>query len=168
MEEFYRNWYEKHIEKKVEAAQCHQKGDRIEDPRNDDAHCFNSKSQQDNIQASQAAERCQDPRHAPEDQISFVGDPTKVIYQNSDLTLYLEKEHHVKQTSFKVDSYSYNLKIEPKKQKPLEVDDIPDFLHEGLLYILDKIKQLYSPNSHNTAYVTLHQEDQISLNSGIN
>ena len=45
--------------------------------------------------------------------------------------------------------------------------DILDFLHDGLLHLMSKIKKYYNEKDANICYLTLHQTPMvIGLNSG--
>ena len=64
--------------------------------------------------------------------------------------------------NFKLDDHLYYLLIEAKKNSPIKLLDILDFLHAAIIHILDEIKNAYKSEEHNVAYLTLHQEPLLS------
>ena len=101
MEEFYRNCYEKYIEARAKPQKLQEEPGQRDNPVNDDAHCFRFNNQQDIKDASksevtsQSPDQCEGYSQSTEDQPLFVGDSTRVIFQNSDAILLLEKWHQL-------------------------------------------------------------------------
>ena len=91
-----------------------------------------------------------------------VSDPTKIAFENNDLKLVVVKSQFKRQVNFKLDDHLYYLLIEAKKNSPIKLLDILDFLHAAIIHILDEIKNAYKSEEHNVAYLTLHQEPLLS------
>ena len=91
-----------------------------------------------------------------------VRDPTKIAFENNDLKLVVVKSQFKRQVNFKLDDHLSYLLIEAKKNSPIKLLDILDFLHAAIIHILDEIKNAYKSEEHNVAYLTLHQEPLLS------
>ena len=95
---------------------------------------------------------------------SQIDAPEKIVYENESLKLYVTKGFFKRQRNFKLTDQLYHLKIvlKEKSKKFPKLVDILDFLHAGLIHILDEIKHFYANDDHNIAYLTLHQFPLIS------
>ena len=92
-----------------------------------------------------------------------------ILFENNDLQLFIEKAAFQRQKRFRFQDHLFHVKIK-LKQPNLGVPflkDILDFLHEGLLHLMLKIKNYYNEKDANICYLTLHQTPMvIGLNSG--
>lgn len=71
-------------------------------------------------------------------------DISKVIYESPELKLVIEKSFLKKQKVFRLDDHLFHVKVIPKTDaEPPLITDILDFLHAGLIQILDEIKSFY-------------------------
>ena len=98
-----------------------------------------------------------------------ISDLTDILFENNDLQLIIEKAAFQRQKRFRFQDHLFHVKIK-LKQSNLGVPflkDILDFLHDGLLHLMAKIKGYYNEKDANICYLTLHQSPMvIGLNSG--
>ena len=94
-----------------------------------------------------------------------------ILFENNELQLLIEKAAFQRQKRFRFQDHLFHVKIklkEPKNTVPF-LKDILDFLHDGLLHLMSKIKKYYNEKDNNICYLTLHQTPMvIGLNSGYN
>ena len=92
-----------------------------------------------------------------------------ILFENNDLQLFIEKAAFQRQKRFRFQDHLFHVKIKLKQPNvgvPF-LKDILDFLHEGLLHLMSKIKNYYNEKDANICYLTLHQTPMvIGLNSG--
>jgi hypothetical protein len=101
---------------------------------------------------------------------NFNGDlRNNIIYQNSEMQLYLEKGNLQRQIRFKLQDHLFYMKIKliDSNREPPMLRDILNFLEEAFQHILSEIRRYYKPEDHNIAFLTLYQQPMISgLNTG--
>ncbi|MBM3938030.1 MAG: hypothetical protein FJ333_05155 [Sphingomonadales bacterium] len=106
----------------------------------------------------------------PHSQENLPDNPAGVIYETQELQLIVERGIHKRQQRFNLQDQMFYLKIIPKgnNEMPLLMN-ILDFLHNGIVYILEEISKHFKPDEHNMAYLTLIQRPMVSgLNTGTN
>lgn len=95
--------------------------------------------------------------------------PEEVVFENSALKLFVTKSSFKRQKNFRLSDHLYKLRVSLKDKSghfPKLIDSL-DFLHAGLIHILDEIKHFYEKNDHNIVYLTVHQNSFLNgLNSG--
>jgi len=144
MEEFYRNWLALQGNVNPEYDNLSNEVDQVEQPQ------------------------------TPVDQVVQPQPPIDkaagVIYENQELQLIVERGLHKRQQRFNLQDQMFYLKIVPKgnSEMPLLMN-ILDFLHHGIVYILEEISKHFKPDEHNVGYLTLIQKPMVSgLNTGNN
>lgn len=72
------------------------------------------------------------------------GDLSKIIYETKDYSLIVERSFFKRQKNFRLDDHLLHIKLITKdaSEHPL-LTDLLDFLHAGLIHLLDEIKKLY-------------------------
>jgi len=72
-------------------------------------------------------------------------DISKIVFESPDLKLVIEKSFLKRQKVFRLEDHLFHVKVIPKKDsEPPLITDILDFLHAGLIHILDEIKSFYT------------------------
>ena len=92
-----------------------------------------------------------------------------VFFEKNNLQLFIEKAAFKRQKRFQFQDHLFHVKIKLKDDKTTIpfLKDILDFLHEGPLLLMQKLKQQYNEKDENICYLTLHQNPMvIGLNSG--
>lgn len=141
MEEFYRRWFELQGNDNPEYQEYKQ-----------------SESESDqNVQLDVQATN--DTAH-----VQAIND---IVYENSELKLYVQRGVHKRQKIFKILDQMFYFRIEPKHSNMPKLSSILNFLHAGFLYILREIRKHFEPSDSNIAYLTLYQKPMINgLNTG--
>ena len=107
--------------------------------------------------------------NSEEEENQIPQNPTEIVYESDLLTLIVEKSSFKKQKNFRLQDHLFKFKVIHTKiddKAPL-LNDLFDFLHAALLYVLEQVKTFYNKNDHNVAYLTLHQEPMVNgLNTG--
>jgi hypothetical protein len=100
---------------------------------------------------------------------SNITKPTDLVFENDNFQLYLQKEAFMRQKRFNLQDHLFHIKIKMKNNSGTPyLKDIIDFLEQGLLYIMENIKQFYNTEDANVCFLTLFQEPMINaLNSGM-
>ena len=92
-----------------------------------------------------------------------------IVYETDELKLTVEKSRFKRQKNFRLQDHLFKFKVVHKKPHstlPL-LSDLFDFLHAGLIHVLESIKSFYNANDHNIAFLTVHQEPMVNgLNTG--
>ena len=110
------------------------------------------------------------PAAANENNSNPPPDTIDVFFEKNNLQLLIEKAAFLRQKRFKFQDHLFHVKIKLKDEKtPIPfLKDILDFLHEGLLFLMQKLKKQYNEKDENICYLTLHQNPMvIGLNSGV-
>ena len=107
---------------------------------------------------------------SPNSEPTSQNDLTKdILFENNELQLLIERAAFQRQKRFQFQDHLFHVKIklkEPNNAVPF-LKDILDFLHDGLLHLMSKIKKYYNEKDANICYLTLHQTPMvIGLNSG--
>lgn len=138
MEEFYKKWFEKHIEKRHQDG-----GSATEDPQ---------------PSTSNSTLQIVEPK-SPTD-IIYETEALKLVVEKG--ALKRQKNFRIQDHLF----YFKIVPKQANKSLPM-LTDLYDFLHAALLHVLESIKTFYKPEDHNVAYLTLHQEPMVNgLNTG--
>jgi hypothetical protein len=164
MDSFYKRWLEKNKEENRETRNILRTSDA--GPSRIDTN-----DQNDLITDSLAVnQNLQSDQNNRQEENIFQNDlRNKIIYENNQLQLYLEKGNHIHQTRFRLQDHLFYLKIKLKDSRadPPLLKDILEFLQEAFNFILREVKRHYKPEDHNVAYLTLYQHPMISgLNTG--
>jgi len=112
-----------------------------------------------------------EPSNSDLEEQSVPNHPNEIIYENASFQMIVEKSAFKKQRIFRLQDHLFKFKVIQKdtNAKPPFLNDLFDFFHSALLYILESIKSFYRKEDHNIAYLTLHQEPMVNgLNTGYN
>jgi len=94
---------------------------------------------------------------------------TDIIFETNELQMIIEKGAFQRQKRFRFQDHLFYVKIKLKNNdQPIPfLKDLLDFIHDGLIYLMDTIKKFYNEKDENICYLTLHQNPMvIGLNSG--
>ena len=94
---------------------------------------------------------------------------TDIIFETNELQMIIEKGAFQRQKRFRFQDHLFYVKIKLKNSnEPIPLlKDLLDFIHDGLIYLMDSIKTFYNEKDENICYLTLHQNPMvIGLNSG--
>ena len=96
---------------------------------------------------------------------------TDIIFETNELQMIIEKGAFQRQKRFRFQDHLFYVKIRLKNEnQPIPfLKDLLDFIHDGLIYLMETIKRFYNEKDENICYLTLHQNPMvIGLNSGKN
>jgi len=129
MEEFYKAWFKLH--QKVPSASDEPSGSQ-------------DSSQSDKSDSAKEVEKRKIEKK-----------PTQIVFETDSLKLIVEKSFFKRQKNFKLDDHLFHIKIVAKvSNEPPLLTDILDFLHEGLIHILNEMKKLYSEGTFENTNLT--------------
>lgn len=99
-------------------------------------------------------------------QKDFLFNEKTKVFETKNLEVFVIKEAHQKQKIFRAEDHLYILRIKQKKKGPPPfLKDIQDVLFHALKFMMNTMKDFYSPAETNIVYMTIYQEQ---LNSAIN
>ena len=105
----------------------------------------------------------------PSTQTTIPVSQTDIIFETNELQMIIEKGAFQRQKRFRFQDHLFYVKIKLKNNnQPMPfLKDILDFIHDGLIYLMNTIKIFYNEKDQNICYLTLHQNPMVvGLNSG--
>ncbi len=90
------------------------------------------------------------------------------IFTDSNFSVYVKSVAHQKSNRYELSDHLYKLTIEQKNaDPPALLLDIEDPLREGIIHILNKLKEVYNSANHHQVYLTIIEKNILNgLNSG--
>ena len=92
------------------------------------------------------------------------------VFENNNLSVFIEKTVHRRLTRFKFLDNLFQIKVKVKDENnPPFLKDILEVFEEVFKFILNHLKTFFTADDHNSAYLTLFQEPMINgINTGYN
>lgn len=89
------------------------------------------------------------------------------VFENESIVMYVEKTIHKRLKNFKLLDNVFQVKIETKNNEVPTLKDLLKTFSDVFNFVLTDIKNIFDPNDHNIAYLTLFQEPMVNgINTG--
>ena len=161
MSSFYKEWLRRNDEENLEALQ-----EQVLPPTQT---LRPSTSKETKVTQATTSNRNISEKELPINE-SILHQQTDIVFENDKLKLIVEKGTFQRQKRFRLQDHLFYMKVKVKnKNDPIPfLKDLFDFLQNGLLHVMQNIKNFYNSRDENLAFLTLYQQPMVTgLNSGI-